>query len=297
VLAADLQLGAWPIVTALEEGARVIVAGCYDGAAPAIAAAVHAFGWNWKQANSLAAAASAARAAIWPHRHTCEALALTGVLPAMQLHPRVELDSAGHFTVDLAHACDQDDAQQLIAWLCAGKPRDPAHLHADVAFDAAAATVTQPGPSQLRVAGCKGATTDSHWRLDVLYQVGFACEAMIEFAAGAGAALRGQVAEAFRSHFVGADDERSLVTVQELAATDGGAASASWLHLACRAKLRRQCEEFAEHVGRLASLNPQVLRLPAGRPQVFAECGLWPARVPRSAIDIAIDTRPAREWA
>lgn len=295
VLAVDLQMGAGPIETAFREGGRVVVAGCYDGAAPTIAAAVSAFQWPWKGHAALAGAAAAARAAIWPHLHAGEGLALAGVAPRTHRHPRVELGEDGAFTVDLSSPVDDADARRLLEWLQAGKPRDPSHLHADVRFDAAAAEVTRTGPTQLRVAGCTGAKTDEYWRVEVLFQAGFLAEAMVEFAPGTAAALRRQVAEAFRSHFVNADDEHSLVTVQELAAADGGSA-ASWLHLACRSKVRLPCVEFADHISRFANANPAVARLPAGRPLVQVECGLWPARVPRSAIDIAIDTRPAREW-
>jgi hypothetical protein len=296
LLAADLQLGAGPMRTALEEGARVIVAGCYDGAAPAIASAARSFDWSWKQTNHVASAAAAARAAIWPHRHACQALASTGALPATHLHPRIAIESDGRFTVDVAHPADQADAEHLLAWLQAGKPRDPAHLHADVSFDASQANIERTGPSQFRVSGCMGTKADDYWRVEVLYQAGFIAETMVEFAAGAGAALRGQIAEAFRSHFVNEADERSLVTVQELAPADGGAESASWLHLACRSKHRRPCADFAEHVSRFAVANPGAVRLPAGRPTVQVECGVWPTRIPRTAIDIAVDTRPAREW-
>ncbi len=65
VLAASLRLGAGPLAVAFDEGARVVVAGCYDAAAPTIAAAVRAGGWSWKQLDRLAGAAAAARAAAW----------------------------------------------------------------------------------------------------------------------------------------------------------------------------------------------------------------------------------------
>jgi hypothetical protein len=296
VLAADLQLGAGPLATAIAEGGRVIVAGCYDGAAPTLAAAVAAFGWSWKQLDVLGAAAGAARAAIWPHQHAWDGLASGGSLSSTHRHSRVQLDSDGTFTVDLAHPVSDNDAHRLREWLQAGKPRDPSHLHADVRFDAKDAAVACSGTQQLRASACTGAKSDDRWRLDVLYQAGFLAEAMVEFAPGTPAALRRQVAEAFRSHFVNAEDEHSLVTAQELASPDGDAAAASWLHLACRCKIRQPCAEFVDHISRFANANPTIARLPAGRPLVQVECGLWPARVPRGAVDIAVDTRPAREW-
>ncbi len=300
VLAADLEYGAGPFTAALAEGGRVIIAGAYDGAAPAIAAAVNEFGWSWKELDHLAGAAAAARAALWPHRHACEWLSAAGTLPAAQIHPRVELDANGQFTVDLTHAFETEDAARLRQWLQTGHAKRPVHDQADVRWDATQADVAATGPTQFRVArvaGVAGAKGDDSWRLKVLYQTGFLAETMIEFAAGAAApTLRGQIAEAFRVHFVDADEERSFVTVQELGAADGQPDAASWLHLACRMKARRSCMEFVEHVARFAAANPKLVRLPAGRPTVQAECGVWPARVPRSAIDVAVDTRPAKEW-
>jgi hypothetical protein len=91
-------------------------------------------------------------------------------------------------------------------------------------------------------------------------------------------------------------DERSYVTVQELAAADTAAADASWLHLACRSPRPQPCHEFAEALASFAAANPTIARLPAGRPAVHAECSLWPTRIPHDAVDVAIDTRPAKEW-
>jgi hypothetical protein len=296
LLAADLQLGAGPILTALEEGGRVIVAGCYDGAAPIIAAGVQEFDWSWKSLNPLAGAAAAARAAVWPHRHACDLLAIGGGLPPMHIHPRIEVAEDGSFTVDLSHPCDVADAKHLAEWLRTGVHGNSHHRHADVAFDARQANVADTGPTQLSVTGCTGASAMGYLRLEVLYQAGFLTETMIEFAPRTEPSLRRSVAEAFLTRFVDADSERSLVAVQELTATDGAASGSSWLHLACRAKARRTCAEFADQVGRLATSNPGRVRLPAGRPVVQAECGMWPTHVPRGAVDFAVDTRPAKEW-
>jgi hypothetical protein len=45
-----------------------------------------------------------------------------------------------------------------------------------------------------------------------------------------------------------------------------------------------------------AAANSAVVRLASGRPAVLALCEVWPAAVPRDAVDIAVDTRLAREW-
>jgi hypothetical protein len=293
VISADVHLGAGPIATALSEGARVVVAGCYDGAAPAIAAAVQRFNWKWQDLDELANAAAAARAAIWPHRHTSDAITSLGGLQLTLSVPRVALHQRG-FTVDLGHEHEADDPQRLLNWLQASHPEDTSQQHADVRIDASQAVITRMGPTQLRVEGCRGVRCDPVWYVDVLYQAGIVAETLVEFGPAATAMLRHQVGQAFQSRFVDANDEHSLVTVQELG--DAGGDGPSWLHMACRAQQGVACVEFVESVVRFAGANRDLVRLPGGRPVVRVECGLWPTRIPRNAIDIAIDTRPAKEW-
>jgi hypothetical protein len=43
-------------------------------------------------------------------------------------------------------------------------------------------------------------------------------------------------------------------------------------------------------------MRGQYTRLASGPPTVMAQCGVWPTRVPRDAVDIAVETRLAREW-
>ena len=57
-LAAQVELGAGPLAIAWDDGARLVVAGCYDLAAPMIATAVSALGWSWDQTNLLAVAST-----------------------------------------------------------------------------------------------------------------------------------------------------------------------------------------------------------------------------------------------
>lgn len=296
ILAADLHLGAGPLTTALAEGGRVVIAGCYDEAAPMIAMGMCEFGWRPSDLACLAGAAAAARAASWSHPHDANWLATAGRLPAVHRHPRLELGDRGEFTIDFSEPVDSAEATRLLQWLCEGTSRDRHHLHADVQFDATSAAATQRGPTQLHIAGCQGAAADNHWWLHVLYHAGFFVETMIEFSPGTQRELRRQVAEAFLAHFCDEEDGRSSTTVQELATAETDDSVATWLHVARRGTTHPPCAELAEHVAKFATANRDFVRLPAGRPTVMAECGLWPTRVPRDAVDLAVDTRPAREW-
>jgi len=294
VLAADLRLGAGPLIAALAEGARVVVAGCYDPTAPATGAAVHKRNWSWKQWDNLAMAAVAARVAAWSPWPASSLLTGEDELHSLFAQPQVELQD-GAVTVDLVRPCQQGDADELLRWLRAGFSPVLEHHRCEVRVNVDAALVTVTAPHQLTISGFKGAAGDQNWRLEILYQTGFVAEAMLEFAPGASAAVRSRVADAFSAHFLDPDDGASTIAAQELT-SDGGAASGGWLHLVCRSKAQRVCREFVDQLTAFAAANRHVLWLTGGRPVVKVACDAWPARIPRNIVDVAIDTRPAREW-
>ncbi len=198
--------------------------------------------------------------------------------------------------MDLSRPCQENDAAELHRWLRAGFGSPPAHHDADVRCNVSRAVVTTSGPSQLKVTGCTGTAADGHWRLDVLYQEGFVAETLVEFVAGTATAERRQIAEALTTYFPDPDDGASSVVAQELASTAGEQDAASWLHLVCLSPGHEACRQFADQMAALAASNAALVRLPGGRPAVKVACRAWPTHIPRDAIDIAVDTRPAKEW-
>jgi hypothetical protein len=122
-----------------------------------------------------------------------------------------------------------------------------------------------------------------------LYEAGFAVEALIEFSADSDRRWRQHLATMARTSL--RSDGAGLLTVEELQGTAGG-----WLHLAFQSKSRGECQRFAEQVVKLAAAHRPHVRLSSGRPAVHVHCGRWPIRVPCDAVDIAVETRVAREW-
>jgi hypothetical protein len=293
LLAADLQLGAGPLAAALAEGARVVVAGCLDAASPATAMAVSEFNWQWNELNRLAAIAAAARAAEWCDWQGAEMTSDATALAALSQPPIVEIDSQAGTIVETV-AEDDAAASRLQSWLRSPGRGAASPVHPDVRLGISRIICEPAAPRQISIHGAEGSSSDDRWRLEILYLAGYAVEILVEFAADASARLRRQMVEIARSH-LGPDDPGGILTVQELRPL-GAAGSLGWLRLEYQSKVRRACQHFLDQTTRLVSSQRQVMRLASGAPSIVALCGLWPARVSRDAVDIAVETRLAKEW-
>lgn len=286
VLAADLQLGAGPLALALAEQARVIVAGAFDGIAPLAAAGAHLFGWKWDQYDLLGAAAAASRAATWID---WEAFGRDASGDAAWRPNRVEINEAGELLVE-ASLADGVAANRLQQWLRETESIADADRHADVRERCSTLRCGVAGPGQLTIGGAQGAASDDCWELEVLYAAGFAVETLVEFSGQSDRRWRQHLATMARTILRSTGD--GLLTVEELQGASGG----GWLHLAFQSKSRGECQRFAEQVVKLAAAHRPHMRLSSGKPAVHVHCGRWPVRVPRDAVDIAVETRVAREW-
>lgn len=294
VLAADLQLGAGPIATALDEQARVIVAGWYDSASPATAAAVHEFGWSWRDYGKLAMAAVAAQAAAWSDWEGAGASPSNTTLSLPWHVQQVELDDAGAVKVQLASATPESAAERLLSWLKAQYNGVAAGHCADVRLDLTTLQVRQSAEHQLVAEGATGTKDDGAWSLEILYQTGFTAEAIIELDPTAHAQLRKHIVKVAKKQLQPPGDS-GTATVRELQPL-GGSTVPGWIHLAYQSKSRKACQHFAELALQLASAYRPWLRLTTGAPTVHVNCGSWLARVPRDAVDVAVETRLAKEW-
>jgi hypothetical protein len=292
LVGAELLLGAGPIATALTEGARVVVAGSYDGASPLTAAAATQFGWGWDDYARLAAAAVAARAALWHDPSPSHAPRLDEFDLACTV---VELDADGAVRVSPAAGREPLDAAALRRWIIGAGPSDPALAHADVRCDYRAIKVEMDSlPHVLSATGVSGLKPDGMWRLEVVYSSGYGCEALIEIAPAAEPGLRERLSASLNSLGTDPEQTRHHATVQHLTSSlEGGA---SWIHAALESDDWRTAQQFAGLVAALVESRRDVLRLPAGRPVVETRTTIWPCRIPRGEVDVAVDTRPAKDW-
>lgn len=296
VVAADLEIGAGPFAMALDEGARVLVAGCYCPAAPAIAAAVSKYGWSWDDYGKLAGAVAATQGAVWP----------AGMEPAVdsggrktpaRLRPMVaELAADGAFTLTGPAAASEHADKTFERWIGTAAEEDGRFRTADVAGRLSDVRCHAAQPEQLAVTGAEGTSANDRWRLDIYYQSGFTAALLLEVGTETGFRAPENLTEALEASLsaeAGADDS---VDVERLQSQRDPGDAPRWLSVTCHTKTKEACAAIVDTCLAFVARYDSHLHLVGSSPTVMVDYKIWPTWVPRDAVDLAIDTRPAEEW-
>lgn len=265
LLAAHVELGAGPITTALTEGARIVIAGCYDVASPLIATAVAALEWRWDQLNELAQLTVAAQLA----------------------NTLLEIDEAGGLAVHAQPGCALETERLKSSITAAASAR-----HADVICSATNFELQEISTGGLAIDGVQGRATDEKWNLRLTYQDGFVAEGLFscnDLVAGRKALdqfheiLNGEV-----------DQQRSIATeLLQSASTEDSAL----VRICCRSNQSEPCVAFAEQLSAIADqkLIPDC-ELTGTEPSWHGAFKQVCCPIPREAVAVSVDTRLAKEW-
>lgn len=260
ILSAQVQLGGGPLATALSEGARVVVTGGCDPVAPLLAAVVAEQGCSWRDAPLLAALAA-----------------------ADELAPGKTIEIGPARLVQL-HQTQQERLEQRLTSL---RSRDSWRECADVAYPFSAIAL-QPTPYEgVAISPPLEAKPMTNWVLCVTCLLGYRVQLWLQVAPGTSEStisavqtdlLRGSEPTWQLEKF---DDEQGEISRVRLVAE----------HLerevgeACRAI-------FAQF---LESARSWAVSL-SGSPTLQQLTREVRYQIPRDAIAVAVDTRPAHEW-
>ncbi len=268
LLAAQVELGAGPLSTALAEGSRFVVAGCYDLAAPAIAAAVIAQGWSWDQVDELAQLAVAVR------------------LP----QTLIEIDQNSGPTIR-SQAGAKLNSQQLRQLLL--ETADEGCLrHADIDCQISEFELQHTSPDAYRIAGINGQTTSEEWLLRLTYQDGYFAEAQFECKDAA----TGKNATGMLEALLGVEKEKHRTVQIDLLSTNDSDAS-TLVRVRCHSQGREPCIDFDNEVTQfLMQSKLSDCELTGASPRWQPKLSRLHCHVPRDAIAVSVDTRPAKEW-
>jgi len=296
VAAANVYLGAKPVVEALRRGARIIVTGRTTDAALILAPLVHEFDWSWQDWNRLAAGVVAG------HILECGAQATGGnftdwaSLPSMldMGYPIVEAERDGSFVVTKhpgtgGAVTRATVTEQLLYEI--GDPR--AYLTPDVTANFTSMELEQEGPDRVRVRNVRGTPPPSTLKASVVYGDGFK-------AVGT-ALLSGPhvVAKAKRMtemifHRLGKDFAEYRVDFVGYRGCWGAAApevepNEVVLRVGVRDPDRAKLKRFATSFLGFGLQAPAGFGIFGGRPDVQEALGFWPALLPRDLVSAQVD--------
>lgn len=266
LLTAQVELGAGPMVMALNEGARIVIAGSYDLASPLLAASVSATALDWDNSNELAQLAYLSRQTeVIVERDSTSASPL--------VH---SLLSIGDTRMPLAKSLPIDDD-------CV--------RHADVSYWVPNESDMQYPDEDACLNQIVGRPSTGNWVLNVDYVSAYVVEASWEIARGdqyqEEKTLPQQIVED-----IGLADDPSL-NVSVLESDD----SNLLVRVSFQSSEILPCEvALAKVKNHLARVQQSSKARIAAPPELYGQIAQFRCEVPRDRIAVSVDTRPAREW-
>ncbi|HEX7316562.1 MAG TPA: acyclic terpene utilization AtuA family protein [Pyrinomonadaceae bacterium] len=299
VQSANAYLGAWPIVEALNQGARVVVTGRATDTGLTLGPMIHEFGWGESDWDRLAAGTVAG------HIIECGAQSTGGNcqydwqnIPDLANvgFPIVETRPDGTFVVTKHEGTGgrvnvPSVKEQLVYEM--GDPR--AYITPDCVADFTSIRLEDAGTNRVRVHGVKGTPATEFLKVSISYSAGFKAVGTLVYAwpdAYAKARAADQILRArldrlglkfeqILTEFVGAN-----ATHGPLAGEPDAEAPEVQLRVGVRGEDRKSIERFTKEIAPLILTGPPaVTGFAGGRPKVEEVVAYWPALIPKTEIE------------
>jgi hypothetical protein len=303
VQSANAYLGAWPIVEALNQGARVVITGRATDTGLTLAPLIHEFGWGETDWDRLAAGTVAG------HIIECGAQVSGGncqyewqTIPDLAGvgFPIVEATADGSFVVTKHEGTGgrvnvPSVKEQLVYEM--GDPR--AYITPDCVADFTSIKLENAGADRVRVRGVKGTPATEFLKVSISYSAGFKAVGTLVYAwpdAYAKARAADQILRArlerlglkfdeILTEFVGAN-----ATHGPLAGEPDAEAPEVQLRVGVRGEDRKAVERFTKEIAPLILTGPPaVTGFAGGRPKVEEVVAYWPALIPKTEIEPRVE--------
>ena len=303
VQSANAYLGAWPIVEALNRGARVVVTGRSTDTGLTLGPMIHEFGWNDTDWDRLAAGTVAG------HIIECGAQVSGGNcqydwqnIPDLAGvgFPVVEAAPDGTFVVTKHEGTGgrvnvPSVKEQLVYEM--GDPK--AYITPDCVADFTTIRLEDAGTDRVRVRGVKGSPATEFLKVSVSYSAGFKAVGTLVYAwpdAYAKARAADQILRArldrlglkfgqILTEFVGANAAHG-----PLAGEPDAEAPEVQLRVGVRGEDRKSIERFTKEIAPLILTGPPaVTGFAGGRPKVEEVVAYWPALIPKTEIEPRVE--------
>lgn len=303
IQSANVYLGAWPIVDALNRGAQVVITGRATDTGLTLAPIIHEFGWNETDWDKLSAGTIAG------HIIECGAQASGGncqydwqSIPDLANvgFPIVEAHPDGSFFVTKHEGTGGRVSVQTIREQLVYEMGDPhAYITPDCVADFTTIHLEDAGRDRVRAYGIKGHPATEFLKVSISYSAGFKAVGTLVYswpdayqkARAADQILRARLDrlglrfEQILTEFVGAN-----ATHGRLAGEPSPDLPEVQLRVGVRGGDRQAVERFTKEIAPLILTGPPgVTGFAGGRPKVEEIVAYWPALIPKGEIEPRVE--------
>jgi hypothetical protein len=308
IASANVYLGAWGIVAALKEGARVVITGRVADASLTVGPAVHEFGWSWSDWNRLGSATVAG------HLIECGAQVTGGMFsgwqPELSLdnlgYPITEISENGTFAITKPAGTGGAVTTETVAEQLVYEIGDPAHyLTPDVDADFSQVRLAQAGADRVEVTGARGHPAPQRLKVSMAYRDGYMAAGTLVVCGESAAAKARAAGELILSRLRAAGVNLARTQIECLGT--GDTLPGVWrrrddalevvlrvsVHDPAREAVERFVREFSPLVG---SGPPGVTGYTGPRPKPYPVFAYWPTTIARERIEPVVEVQTASEW-
>lgn len=307
IQSANVYLGAWPMVEALNQGAQVVITGRATDTGLTLAPLIHEFGWKEDDWDRLSAGTIAG------HIIECGAQSSGGNcqydwrnIPDLTNvgFPIVEAAPDGTFIVTKHEGTGgrvfvPGIKEQLLYEM--GDPHE--YITPDCVADFTSIRLEDAGTNRVRVYGIKGHPATEFLKVSISYSAGYKAVGTLVYswpdayakAQAADKVLRGRLErlglrfDKILTEYVGAN-----ATHGPLAGEPSPELAEVQLRVGVRGEDRKAVERFTKEIAPLILTGPPgVTGFAGGRPKVEEIVAYWPALIPKSEITPRVEVREA----
>lgn len=294
--AANVYLGAAPLVKALLQGADIVITGRITDPSLVVAPCVAHFGWGWTDYDRLAGATVAG------HLIECGAQATGGISSHWleEIHdvdlgfPFVEISLDGTFTLTKSPQAKGIVTEDIIKEQLLYEIGDPsAFLGPDVTVSIMGLALQTGGPHRVFVEGARGAPPPELLKVSASYEAGFKAEAFLTIV-GREAEKKGKIcAESILARLKRKNQAPETFYAECLGRGDaslgilspGGSISECVLRMGASDRNKEKIEYFSKEIAPLVTSGPPgITGYTSGRPSVRHMFGYWPCLIERGRI-------------